>query len=236
MLALPVPWVSERIHYSGGSRPMSLRLMIGATFIATLVCATPAWATVVTDWNAAALAEVRSSRALRNGPPIVARALAIAHTCMYDAWAAYDDTAVGTTDTGGTRRRPPEERTDENKAKAISFAAYRCLGNLYPDGSLPPALDQPSVRLQAILVSLGYSLAEACDTDDNCRAADPTTAAGIGNIAAQAVIDARRNDGSNQYGDLPPAPCPVFTPWPQPCPGTAYGQTSANPDRTGAYS
>src|SRR5438067_7186211 len=38
-------------------------------------------------WNAAALQCVRESRL---GPPMVARALAIAHTCIYDAWAAYD--------------------------------------------------------------------------------------------------------------------------------------------------
>src|ERR1043166_7549266 len=95
---------------------------------------------VVWEWNNVALAEVRMSKSLRNGPPMVARALAIVHTCVYDAWAAYDDVAVGTTDTGGTRRRPPDERTDENKAKAISFAAYRCLRNLYPDGSLPPQI------------------------------------------------------------------------------------------------
>src|SRR5262249_59405287 len=103
---------------------------------------------------AAALAEVRLSRSLRNGPPIVARALAIAHTCMYDAWAAYDDTAVGTTDTQGSRRRPPDERTDENKAKAISFAAYCCLSNLYPNGSLPPPPPQPITPPDAMLVGL----------------------------------------------------------------------------------
>jgi PAP2 superfamily len=205
------------------------------TLLTTLVFANPAGATVVSDWNAAALAEVRLSKSLRNGPPMVARALAIAHTCMYDAWAAYDDIAVGTTDTDGSRRRPAAERTDDNKAKAISFAAYRCLGNLYPDGSLPPPLAQPSVRLNAMLLSQGYSLAEACTTDDECRASDPTTAAGIGKIAAQAVIDARRNDGSNQYGDLSPAPCPVPTPFPQPCAAGVYGQTSANPGQTGPY-
>jgi hypothetical protein len=190
----------------------------------------------VSDWNAAALAEVRLSRSLRNGPPIVARALAIMHTCVYDAWAAYDAVAVGTTDTAGSRRRPQHERTDENKAKAISFAAYRCLRNLYPDGSLPPPLAQPSVRLNAMLESLGHSLKETCDTDEKCRAEKPETAAGIGNIAAQAVIDARRHDGSNQYGDLPPVPCPLFTPWPQPCSAAMYGQTSLNPTRSGAYS
>jgi hypothetical protein len=207
-----------------------------ATLVTVLLCATSSWATVVSDWNAATLAEVRLSRSLRNGPPIVARALAIAHTCMYDAWAAYDAVAVGTTDIDGSRRQAPGERTAENKAKAISFAAYRCLRNLYPDGSLPPPLAQPSVRLNAMLVSLGYSLAEACITDDECRAADPATPAGMGNIAAQAVIDARRHDGSNQYGDLPPVPCPMLTPWPQPCAAAAYGQTSLNPGGTGAYS
>jgi hypothetical protein len=211
------------------------RVITVVTVVTTLLCATSAWATVVSDWNAAALAEVRLSKSLRNGPPMVARALAIAHTCMYDAWAAYDDIAVATTDTAGSRRRPAEERTDENKAKAISFAAYRCLGNLYPDGSLPPPLAQPSVRLTGMLLSLGYSLVETCNTDEECRAADPTTPAGVGNLAAQAVIDARRDDGSNQYGDRTPAPCPVLTPWPHPCPATVYGQTSLTPDRTGAY-
>src|SRR5262249_6620631 len=142
-----------------------------STVLTTLVCATSVWGSVVSDWNSAALAEVRLSKSLRNGPPIVARALAIVHTCIYDAWAAYDDVAVATTDTAGGRRRLPEERTDENKTKAISFAAYRCLSNLYPDGSLPPPLEQPSVRLQAMLLSLGYDLGEACTTDDECRGA-----------------------------------------------------------------
>src|SRR6266849_1149804 len=104
---------------------MPLPVMIRVTtFVAALVCATSASATVVTDWNAAALVEVRLSKSLRNGPPIVARALAIVHTCMYDAWAAYDGDAVGTTDTSGSRRLYTEgQRTDANKAKAISFAA-----------------------------------------------------------------------------------------------------------------
>src|SRR5215475_8225065 len=106
------------------------------TFAAGVLFSTSAEATIVGDWNAAALQEVRLSPALRNGPPMVARALAIAHTCMYDAWAAYDDDAVATTDLDGTRRRPRAERTDPNKAQAISFAAYRCLLNLFPDGAL----------------------------------------------------------------------------------------------------
>jgi hypothetical protein len=203
-------------------------LFVGAAFSSASAGATTVddpCPNVVCDWNNTALAEVRLSKSLRNGPPIVARALAIAHTCMYDAWAAYDGVAVATTDINGSRRRPPAEHTDANKAKAISFAAYLCLRNLYPDGSLPPTSAQPSVRLNAALVKHGYALAETCASEEACRKSDPTTPAGIGNIAAQAVIDVRRHDGSNQYGDLT-APCPVPTPSPLPCAATANGQTS----------
>jgi hypothetical protein len=42
---------------------------------------------VVIQWNNAALQGVRNSKL---GPPMVSRALAIVHTCIYDAWAAYD--------------------------------------------------------------------------------------------------------------------------------------------------
>ncbi|PYM05685.1 MAG: hypothetical protein DMD82_10360, partial [Candidatus Rokuibacteriota bacterium] len=223
---------------AGLEDPMSLRLMIRVTtFVAVLVSVTSAWATVVSDWNAVALTEVRLSKSLRNGPPMVARALAIAHTCMYDAWAAYDEFAVATTDVTGTRRRPPKERTDANKAKAISFAAYRCLRNLYPDGELLPPLAQPSVRLKAMLVNQGYCDSDKkCDPDENnCqtfdpRKADQPAAACIGIIAAQAVIDARRDDGSNQYGDLAPVPCgPVNYPW-TPVTVTQLGGESPDPE------
>ncbi len=143
-------------------------------------------ASIVSEWNKVALAEVRV--ASKQGPPVIARALAIAHTCIYDAWAAYDSKAVGTT-LGGSLRRPAPERTDANMAQAISFAAYRCLGNLFPK---PDA----QTRLTAAMVALGY------DPLDGSQ--DLTTPTGIGNVTAQAVIDARRNDGSNQYGDLNP--------------------------------
>jgi hypothetical protein len=139
----------------------------------------------------------------------VARALAIAHTCIYDAWAAYDRDAVGTTDRRGRRRRPAGERTDPNKAQAISFAAYRCLVNLFADSNLFPLTGADAARrLAAMMVSHGYDPAN--------NSTDQTTPAGIGNTAAQAVIEARSSDGSDQYGDLQnpqntPAQCPALT-------------------------
>src|SRR5213592_2851891 len=108
------------------------RVITVVTLVPALVCATSARATVVSDWNAATLAEVRLSKSLRNGPPMVARALAIAHTCMYDAWAAYDDRAVGT-ELKGALRRLKWNRTRENKRKAISYAAYMAAVDLFPE-------------------------------------------------------------------------------------------------------
>ncbi|HEX5176746.1 MAG TPA: hypothetical protein VFV83_06955, partial [Chthoniobacteraceae bacterium] len=93
-------------------------------FAAHLALATSA----VTDWNAAFLQAVRD---VKLGPPQTARAGAIVHTCIYDAWACYDAKANGTL-FFGFLRRPAEERTLANKEKAIAYAAYRALVDLFP--------------------------------------------------------------------------------------------------------
>src|SRR5205085_7612231 len=73
---------------------------------------------VLLRWNDAFIQDVRESRL---GPPMVSRALAVAHTCIFDGWAAYDRLAVGTR-LGGTLRRPARERSAVHKELAISFA------------------------------------------------------------------------------------------------------------------
>jgi hypothetical protein len=138
---------------------------------------------VVLRWNDALLQGVRDSKV---GPPMVARALAVAHTCIYDAWAAYDRVAVGT-QLGVALRRPPRERRVENKVAAVSMAAYRAAVDLFP-------ADRATV-FDPLMASLGL------DPDD--RSTDPTTPAGIGNLAAGAVLAFRHRDGSNQLGDEP---------------------------------
>ncbi len=134
----------------------------------------------VVVWNQAALAEVRLGKL---GPPVVARALAVAHTCMYDAWTHYDPKAVGLV--VNTPRRTAAEFTLANKSKAVSFAAYRCLVNLFPAGA---------TRLDAVMRGLGYDPADTTTL--------LTSPQGVGNYTAQTVLANRRNDGSNQYGDL----------------------------------
>ena len=145
-------------------------------------------ATVVVRWNRAVLQAVRDTRM---PPPQVARALAIVHTSMYDAWAAYDDRAVGTR-LRGRLRRPELERTDWHEAAAVSHAAYRAAVDLFP--SRQDAIFRP------LMDDLGYP------PDPNHL--DRSTPAGVGNLAAAAVIAFRHRDGANQRGDLTPGGVP----------------------------
>jgi hypothetical protein len=138
---------------------------------------------VVLRWNAAALQCVRESRL---GPPMVARALAIVHTCVYDAWAAYDRVAVGTR-LGHELRVTPSRRTLANKSEAISFAAYRSLLDLFPASR--------GTVLDPLMAELGYD-----PGDESTSAGAP---AGVGNLAARAVLELRHRDGANQLGDEP---------------------------------
>ncbi|HYB99085.1 MAG TPA: vanadium-dependent haloperoxidase [Candidatus Limnocylindrales bacterium] len=116
-------------------------------------------------------------------PTIISRTVAVALTAMYDAWAAYDDKAIGTR-LGATLRRPAEERTDANREVAIAYATYRGLLDVYPE-------DSQWIREQMVRAGL--------DPDEDTT--DTRTPAGVGNVAAQAVISYRHHDGANQLGD-----------------------------------
>jgi PAP2 superfamily len=144
--------------------------------------------TLVVQWNQALLQGVRDSKV---GPPMVARALAVAHTCMYEAWAAYDDRARGVV-LGDLLRRPARERHSANVATAISFAAYRCAVNVFPG-------DKISV-FDPLMAQLGLSPLNT--------STDTSTPIGVGNVAAAALIASRLNDGANQSGSLTPGGVP----------------------------
>ena len=141
-------------------------------------------------WDNAALHAIRDTVA---GPTITARALAIVHTCMFDAWTAYDRAAVPTV-RHRDWRRPRAQASDGSKALAVSFAAYRALIDLFP---IQRAL------FDRVMSRLG------CDPSN--ASMDPATPQGIGNSAAAAVLDVRHRDGSNQLGDLSPVPYSDYT-------------------------
>lgn len=165
----------------------------------------------VLQWHGAALQGVRDAKL---GAPMASRALAILDTCMYDAWAAYDEHATGT-QVRGALRRPASELTVANKEKAISYAAFRALEDVLP-------VDTDSVYVP-LMKQLGY--------DPNDHSTDIETPAGIANVACAAVLEFRHHDKSNQLGDLaqgpysdwsgytpinPPATVPVHFPFAKP--------------------
>jgi hypothetical protein len=170
---------------------------------------------LVLRWNTAALQGIRDAKL---GAPVVARALAIVHTCMYDAWAAYDERAVGT-QLAGALRRPASERTLANKEHAVSYAAYRALADVLP-------VDTNSVYIP-LMKQLGY------DPSDNST--DIETPTGVGNVACAAVLEYRHHDKSNQLGDLAQGPysdwtgyAPVNTPSPVPARAAASNVSDPN--------
>jgi hypothetical protein len=136
---------------------------------------------VVQLWDDANLQAIRDKKP---GPTVVSRSLAVVQTAVFDAWSAYDSTAVPTR-AHVNWRRPAVESTDANKAKAISYAAYRALTDLFPT---------ESAVFDGLMTQLGYDITDVSQ--------DLSTPQGVGNVAAQAVLEFRHHDGSNQLGDL----------------------------------
>ena len=160
---------------------LSLTLFpLGIASTALLPVSSAQAVTVASDWIGAATQGVRNQP---QGPTVASRLYGILGTAMYDAWSAYEATPISTV-LGDTLQRPTSENTQANKQEAISFAAYRVLTELLPT---------QTANLTARMNSLGY--------DPNNTSTDTTTAAGIGNTIAATLMNARRNDGSNQLNN-----------------------------------
>lgn len=144
---------------------------------------------VVVQWNSVMLQAIRDTNP---GPPIVARALAITHTCMYDAWAAYDEFATGT-QWRRPLRAPLSQRTQSNKIEAVSYAAYRAATDLVPS---------EKAAFDSLMLTLGY------DPEKEATSGSP---AALGTQACDSVLMRRHHDGANQLGDLSPGSYSDYT-------------------------
>jgi hypothetical protein len=120
-------------------------------------------------------------RVIEQNPPeptVASWRLHVLSAAMYEAWAPYDSTAQGLI-YGGRWRLPAARRTDEGKAKSISYAAHRTLTSLFPFQRGP---------IDAYLESLGYQSSHTTNV---------ATTEGLGNVCADGVLEFRRKDGSN---------------------------------------
>jgi len=139
---------------------------------------------VAYQWGAMALqATANDTERFNPRPTITSRFLGLIFVSMFDAWSRYDKTAMPVY-LKDVDRRPAKERALKNKEIAISYAAYGAMKEYYYSDSL---------LFRNFMIELGMDPAN--------ESLDPSTPAGVGNLAARAVIEARRNDGANQYGE-----------------------------------
>ncbi|MBP7779752.1 MAG: vanadium-dependent haloperoxidase [Acidobacteria bacterium] len=145
---------------------------------------------VVIRWNAALVEAVRRTQFR---PMWTARALAIVHTAIYDAWAAYDPVATGV-HWDRDLRRPLAERDQAHAEAAVSLAAYQTLVDLFPTEKA--ALFDPLLR------DLGLAATPTTDA---------ATSAGLGSRCAALVLAVRHVDGANQLGSAGTGPYSDYT-------------------------
>lgn len=139
---------------------------------------------VAYKWGKMALtATANDTELFKPRPTITSRYLGLIFVAVFDAWSRYDEKAIPVY-LQNVDRRPEEERNIKNKEIAISYAAYRAMQEYYyTDNAL----------FTDFMVELGL--------DPNNESLDPNTPEGVGNLAAKAVIEARKGDGANQYGE-----------------------------------
>lgn len=128
---------------------------------------------IVTDWNDSILEAAVARRDL--GPTCTARSLMMIHTAMYNAWSAYDEVAMSTTD-GNMVDGIGGADTLANREEAISVAAYHVLMNQYPEQK---------------------SIYDARMADRGFDPGGDSNPAKLGRYCAERVIAERLKDGSN---------------------------------------
>lgn len=172
--------------------------------------------TVARQWNEQLLHAISLDTAR---PTVHARNLYSLSTAMYDAWAAYDSTAVGHTYQSKAIAADIAAARDE----AISYAAYGVIKHRFVSGpaGIGPGAAETLVDIDFQMSLLGYDPSFTSTLGDSPAA--------IGNRVAQAVIAQGLTDGSNEVGNYrPPA---GYTPVNAPLTFELPGAGAADPNR-----
>ena len=157
---------------------------------------------VARAWNEAVLAAIRSDFP---APTIHARNLFHSSAAMWDAWAAYDPTAVGVF--------VDEARTADDIAaareEAMSYAAYRVLVARY----------LPSPRAEIAVTQLDDLMDDLC-YDRSIVTTEGDSPAAFGNRVAETILAFGLTDGSNEANEYAADYVPVNSPLVVDRPGT----------------
>ena len=158
-------------------------------------------------WNEVLLEGIRNDYAR---PTVHARNLWHSSAAIYDAWAAYDDTAstwlLGKAQAGyECGYTPPALPRDRQLAReqAISFAAYRIIRHRFRES---PGAEFVAERSEDTMAGLGY------DIDDTSTSYESGSPAALGNYIAECYIAYGLRDGSNEANAYAPLTYAVANP------------------------
>lgn len=146
----------------------------------TSLAFTDEWApSIVVAWNQAGVEAIRHQD--KPFPTVVSRSMFIVHQAIYEAYAAMDDRAVGELVPGAMVARAEELSSGELEV-VVNHAAHRALSEQFHD------YEDETGAFTDLLAELGGE-----PTPPGSR-----TAAALGTAIADAVLDYRASDGSEQ--------------------------------------
>lgn len=171
-------------------------------------------------WNEENLAAIRLSFP---DPPVHSRNLFHVSVAMWDAWAAYDETATGYIHRESVAP-PAGMDLATARMKAVSYAAYRLLLQRYVTKPHPNTREENSQaslgEFNARMNSLGY------DREDSSTVGNDPAA--VGNRVAQTIISWVLDDGSNENGGYVD---PTYMPVNDPLILKLFGNEMSDPNR-----
>ncbi len=136
--------------------------------------------TAAREWNEALLFAIRNDFAR---PTIHARNLYHTSAAMWDAWAAYDDTAAQVIH----QERASADDVNAAREEALSYAAFHILRHRFKKS---PGSGESQRTFRATMDALGY--------DRGFDSTEGDSPAALGNRIAASVIEFGINDGSNE--------------------------------------
>ncbi len=135
---------------------------------------------VARKWNEALLGAIRLDVP---SPTVHARNLFHTSAAMWDAWAAFDETARGVF----VDETASADDVRAARHEALSFAVYRILVERYLDS---PGAEESVTGFDSLMESFCY--------DRSDTGTDGDSAAALGNRIAQTILDTSAEDGSNE--------------------------------------
>ena len=164
---------------------LGLAVVLAATgFVTGAAESGPPPQSVARQWNEDLLAAIRVDFAR---PTIHARNLYHVSVAMWDAWAVYDEDAIGIF--VGEKIQLGQVEVQAAREEAISYAAYRVLKARFADS---PGAAQSLPAFDARMDALGY--------DKDYKGTLGNSPAAVGNRCAITVLFNGFNDGANEAG------------------------------------